>query len=171
MHPEKGDFPSIENTCQTVKRLASPRTNKYRRVTLLGCLPKEFATIEVENTLMRRTAVATHESPTGRQTVLLGKSEQNDIVGVQTGVENDGDIHHDVDEIGVRAVKRTQTAGIFIESQCECLTRMDHNVLERLIGIAFKQSRFVPAPVRAMIKNEAKIVDLAIVFARLKAFE
>src|SRR5437870_1388235 len=98
----------------------------------------------------------------------VGKGQQCAVVCLPSSVKHDADVHHDVDEVGVRAVEGTEATGAFIESECESLTRMDHNVIDRLIGIAVTHSSLVPASICTMIKDEAEIVDLAIVFARLK---
>jgi hypothetical protein len=46
---------------------------------------------------------------------------------------------------------------------------VDNGFLQRVIGSAISNRRFIPSPVRAVIEDEAQIVDVSVVFAVLEA--
>src|SRR5262249_38725465 len=66
--------------------------------TLVGRLAKEFAGPEVEDALVGGAAVAADEIAAGGQAVVGGASEQIGVAGFVGSVEDDTDVHHDVDE-------------------------------------------------------------------------
>src|SRR5687768_1482700 len=114
---------------------------------------------------MRRAAVITYKGAPRSETMLLRNLQQRRIVRFERGVKDDANVHHDIDEVGIRAVKRAQTPGAFVKTKCKRSARMYHDVFQRLVRCSGSDGRFIPAFVRAVIEDETEIVNLAIVFA------
>ena len=60
----------------------------------------------------------------------VGQIKQRAITCRQGRIKDDPNVHHDVDEIGIRTMKRTQTARLLIEAQRKRAARMDHDVFQ-----------------------------------------
>ena len=77
-------------------------------------------------------------------------------------VENDADVHHDVDEYRILADERTQVLPFFAEPQRHGLSRLDEHLIHlRVFG------DLVPAMV-SREENEAQIVHIPVVLSRLE---
>src|SRR3954447_18105209 len=73
---------------------------------LMGRLAEELTAIEIEDALVRRTAVAAHEIAPCRQAVFGHIGEQPRVARFLRGVKDDPDIHHDVDKATLGSNKR-----------------------------------------------------------------
>ena len=139
----------------------SARPGRVGAPALMGAVPQELARLEVEDRLVSRAAVASHEVTSGRQAVLGGDPQEVLVAGRPSGFEDDPDVHHDVDEAGVGADERAQVAALLVEPQCHRAPGVDDRVLLGRIARGLEPS----LPGRD--EQEAEVMDGAIVLARL----
>src|SRR5215211_7634657 len=77
-------------------------------------------------------------------------------------VEDDPDVHHDVDEQAVGGQEAAQVATLLVEARCKRAAGVDYDVVLRPIA-----GQLVPAPPRRP-EQKAEVVDVAVVLARLE---
>src|SRR5262249_58230727 len=95
--------------------------------------------------------------------------DQRSVTSRDPGVKDQSNVHHNVDEVGILAVKRTEATSPLVESHCQRSAGMDRSFQERIVGKALTDRCFIPPPVAAVIKDEAEVVNLAVVLAVLDA--
>ena len=98
----------------------------------------------------------------------LGDAHQVLVACLFGGVKNDADVHHDVDEDRIFAVKRSQILAFLVEPHGEHLAGADDDVVERFVRPAVAHGGVVPALVGPVMEDEAQVVNLAIFLTVLK---
>jgi hypothetical protein len=68
----------------------------------VGGLAEELAGFRVEDAFVGGRAVGPHEGRFGRPAMDRGQLVKTAITGLAGGVEDQGDVHHDVDEQALR---------------------------------------------------------------------
>src|SRR5207244_5918965 len=120
--------------------------------TLMRGLAQELARVEVEDALVGRAAVAAHQEAARGQAVRLGDAPQRGIRVLLRGVEDDADVHHDVDESALRRHERAQVAALLVEPPREGLPRLDDDLVDCRVA-----AEVVPALPRGP-EEEAQVV-------------
>ncbi len=129
-------------------------------VTLLRALAQKFAGLEIENSFLRRGAVAAHQVAARGEAMAQRNVAQPAIARFTRGIKNDADVHHDVDEERILADERAQVLPVLLEAQRLGFARLNQRLFE--LGI-LRQA--IPAVIRGH-EDEAEIVNIAIVLAR-----
>src|SRR5207244_2268542 len=84
---------------EAVERPRQPaRPGGIAAVALVRRLPQKLARLQVEDPLVSGAAVAAKKGAARGQAVLRGDLAQCGVVRLLRGVENDADVHHNVDE-------------------------------------------------------------------------
>jgi hypothetical protein len=126
-------------------------------VSLLGRLLAERARGQVEDRLVGGAAVAADEVPPRRQAVLDRDARELGVPGALGGVEDDADVHHDVDEQAVGGQEAAQVPALVVEPQRHGPSGLyDRSVVSGVPG------GLVPAPPGGP-EQEAEVVDVAVV--------
>src|SRR5919199_2253237 len=128
---------------------------------LVRGLAQERARVEVEDALVGRAAIAAHQEAARGQAVLHRGAPQAGVGCLLGGVEDDADVHHDVDEGALRRDEGAQIAPSLVETQRHRLARLDYNGVDGVIAC-----EIVPALPRGP-EEEAQVVHAAIRFAVL----
>src|SRR5207302_3924417 len=92
---------------------------------LLRGLAQELAGVQVEDALVRDAAVTPNQEAAGGQAVLVSDAGQVRIPSPRRGMEDDADVHHDVDEEAVEGQEAPQVAAVHVEAQGECAPGVD----------------------------------------------
>jgi len=64
----------------------------------MRALPQKLSRIQVKDSLVNRRAVPAHEHPPGRQAMVHGNLMQCLVPRLAGRIEDDSNIHHDVDK-------------------------------------------------------------------------
>ena len=149
---------------ETVQRPArAARPARIAAVTLLRALAQELAGLQIENPFLRRGAVAAHQKAARGQAVAQRDVAQPAIARLARGIEDDPDVHHDVDEERILADERAQVLPVLLETQRLGFARLNQRILQ--LGI-LRQA--IPAVIGGH-EDEAQIVNVAIMLARRRA--
>ena len=92
-----------------------------------------------------------------------GDVEEPGVPGFPRGVENDADVHHDVDEQRIFRNEGTQVRALLAEAQRQRAARLNQNGAQGRIG-----GQRVPAAVGGG-EQESEVVHVAVELARLQA--
>src|ERR1700746_3947495 len=114
---------TIERPCLSSgpARIVSP--------TLVRRLPQKFACIQVKNSFMGGTAVAAHQITSGGQTMLNRHPPQCIILRCFGRIEDQSDVHHDVDEQAFWRHERTEITPVLLETQGERASSINHDLI------------------------------------------
>src|SRR5262249_50223576 len=147
----------------------APRPAGICAIALLCGLSKEFTGLHVEYPFVSCAAVAAHQHADRGPAVTMRLVDQRSVTSRDPGVKDQSNVHHNVDEVGILAVKRTEATSPLVESHCQRSAGMDRSFQERIVGKALTDRCFIPPPVGAVIKDEAEVVNLAVVLAVLES--
>jgi len=106
--------------------------------------------------------VAAHQDAASGQAVAHRDLTQAGIPRLAGGVENDADVHHDVNEQRLFGYERAQVLAFLAEAQREGASRLDDDIP----GGGFA-GKVVPAA-KGGHEDEAEVVHIAVVLARLE---
>src|SRR6476620_7617989 len=129
---------------------------------------QKLAALEVKDSFVRRTAVAAHERPARGQAMTPCYLKELRFAGLDRGVKDNADIHHNVDEVRVCAMERAQASSGLVESQSQGPGGMHDHILQCGLRPAVANSCLEPSAVSPMIENEAQAVDITIIFPRFE---
>ena len=91
--------------------------------------------------------------------MLARPSQQFAVIRSVGGVEDDADVHHDVDEATFRRYERSQVLSILIEAKTHGPAGLDHAALDRFIA------GLVEPPLPGRPEDEPKVVNTRVVLA------
>src|SRR5258707_1463893 len=128
---------------------------------LVGRLTHKFPRTQIKNPFMRSTAVTAHQIAPGGQTMLNRNSPQCIVLSFFGCIENQSDVHHNVDKQAFRGHKRAEIAPASLETQGERTSSINHDLLLRRVA-----SHFAP-DLPAGKEKETEIVNSPIRFAML----
>src|SRR3979490_1767123 len=101
---------------------------------LVGRRTHKLARIPIKNSFMRSTAVTAHQISPGGQTMLNRNSPQCIVLSFLSYIEDQSDVHHDIDKQAFRRHKRAETAPALLETHGERASNINHNLLLRRVA-------------------------------------
>ena len=125
-------------------------------------LPHEFTRLQIENPLMSRAAVRANELVSCRAAVGGCDAEEVFVAGFLGCIEDDGDIHHDVDEQRLRRDERAQVLSLLHEPHRQSPPRLNqHGLNIRPAG------QLQPRKVRAK-EDESQVMHVPVMLSVLQ---
>ena len=126
---------------------------------------------DIEDAFMGGAAVATHEVAARGEAVLRDAAQQVGVAGFLGGVEDDADVHHDVDEKALRPHEGGQVSALFAEARTGGSASLDEDAALGLVAVLVvpalpagpeEEAEVMDAGVGHTVFDEAAVVDGAL---------
>ena len=103
-------------------------------ISLLRGLPQKFAGLQIEDPFVRGGSVPAHQEAARGEAVAQRDIPQPPVARFARGVEDDADVHHDVDEDRILGHERSQILAIFLEPHGQRRAGLNDDVFQLRIA-------------------------------------
>ena len=97
-------------------------------------MAQKLAGIEIKDSLVGSAAIAADQVSAGINAVAIDDVQKVVIAGLLSSVENDSNIHHDVDECAVLGKERPEKSRFFMKAKTHSFSGLNDDII--FVGVA-----------------------------------